>query len=95
LPSSSAPAARSRATTVASRGGVMPSSAGEPAVVAMRSALAMLSLISTGKPCSGPRSRPAARSASSRMASASASGLSSSTLARCGPAASSRLMRSL
>ena len=37
------------------RGAIEPSSASEPAVVIMRSAVSMLSLIRTGMPCSGPR----------------------------------------
>ena len=57
LPRITAPASRSRATMNASFGGVAPASASEPAVVIMRSAVAMLSLIRTGMPCSGPRGR--------------------------------------
>jgi hypothetical protein len=93
LASTTAPAARSRCTSAASRGGAMPISAGEPALVCMRSAVAMLSFSTTGSPCSGPRRRPAVRSASSCSAMASASGLISSTLASRGPAASSAAMR--
>ena len=36
-------------------GGIAPASASEPAVVIMRSAVAMLSLMRIGMPCSGPR----------------------------------------
>ena len=45
-----------------------PSSASDPAVVFMRSAVAMLSLIRIGMPCSGPRGPGALRSASSSSA---------------------------
>src|SRR5256885_10823350 len=48
LPRITAPAARSRATSGASRGGVAPASASDPAVVIMRSPVAMLSLTRTG-----------------------------------------------
>src|SRR5262245_17163298 len=65
LPSRTAPASRSRDATNASFGGLTSASAIDPAVVIMRSAVAMLSLISTGMPCSGPRTRPLLRSASS------------------------------
>ena len=55
LPKITAPAARSRSTTPASRPAIEPSSASEPAVVVMRSAVSMLSLMTIGMPCSGPR----------------------------------------
>ena len=55
LPRITAPAARSRSTTKASRAAIDPSSASEPAVVIMRSAVSMLSLMRTGMPWSGPR----------------------------------------
>src|SRR5690242_14136722 len=48
LPSSTTPASRRRLATVASRGGVEPSSATEPAVVCMRSWVSILSLIRRG-----------------------------------------------
>ena len=73
-------------TRCASRGARTPSSASEPAVVLMRSPVAMLSLSSTGMPCSGPRGCRRARSASSAAAIASASGFSSITLCSVGPA---------
>ena len=57
-------------------GGTEPSSASEPAVVVIRSAVSMLSFSAIGMPCSGPRTLPALRSASSWSAIASASGLS-------------------
>ena len=94
MPSSTAPAARRRCTTNASRGACAPTSAGEPAEVCMRSAVAMLSLIRIGTPCSGPRQRPLLASASSACAIASASGLSSITLRNVGPARSIDSMRS-
>ena len=49
-------------------------SASDPAEFTMP-ATSMLSLIRTGMPCSGPRTLPAFRSASSASASASAAGL--------------------
>src|SRR5512144_1696166 len=55
LPSMTAPASRSRFATVESRSGIEPSSAYDPAVVVMRSAVSMLSFTSTGIPCRGPR----------------------------------------
>ena len=81
-----APAARSRSATNESRGALAPTRASEPAVVSMRSAVAMLSLISTGMPCSGPRGPLALRSASSASAIATASGLTSMTERSVGPA---------
>ena len=64
LPRSTAPAARSRSTMKASLAGVLFARASEPAVVRILSALPMLSLISTGMPCSGPTAIPDLRSAS-------------------------------
>src|ERR1039457_3299133 len=55
LPRMTAPAARSFCATKESFSGLDPARASEPAVVIMRSAVSMLSLISTGIPCSGPR----------------------------------------
>src|SRR4029453_9701146 len=60
LPRITAPAARSRSTMKASRDAIDPSGAGEPAVVIIRSAVSMLSLINIGTPGSGPR-RPFSR----------------------------------
>src|SRR3954468_7137212 len=54
LPISTAPASRRRPAMYASRGAGAPASANDPAVVSMRSPVAMLSLITTGIPCSGP-----------------------------------------
>src|SRR5262249_13465032 len=62
FPSITAPAARSFAATNESFGGFEPTSASGPAVVIMRSAVAMLSLIRTGIPWSGPRGPLALRS---------------------------------
>ena len=62
LPRMTAPAARNRATILASRGTRLPTSAREPAVVSIASLVAMLSLTRTGMPWSGPRTRPARRS---------------------------------
>ena len=65
LASRTAPAARSRSATCESWVAIEPSSASEPAVVVIRSAVSMLSLRSTGMPWSGPRGPFAARSSSS------------------------------
>src|SRR5436189_4153778 len=59
LPRITAPAARNFFATVASCKGIDPPSAKDPAVVVIRSWVSMLSLISTGTPCNGPRTRPA------------------------------------
>jgi len=75
FPRITAPAARSRATTPASAGTGASTRASEPAVVRILSAVSMLSLISTGMPCSGPR----LGSRSSSAAMLRASGLSSIT----------------
>ena len=72
-------------------GGTDPSSASEPAVVVIRSCVSMLSLSATGMPCSGPRTLPALRSASSWSAMASASGLVSMIARSSGPLAVQRL----
>src|SRR5262249_18506568 len=65
LPRMTAPASRSRWTMKASFGGFVPASASDPAVVIIRSAVAMLSLMRIGMPCSGPRGPRVLRSASS------------------------------
>ena len=59
LPRITAPAARSRATSGASRLVTLLASARLPAVVGSGPALSILSLISTGWPASGPRRLPA------------------------------------
>src|SRR6267142_1992983 len=58
LPRITTPASRKRSTMNASLGGLTPSSASDPAVVIMRSAVAMLSLMRRGMPWSGPRVLP-------------------------------------
>src|SRR5438270_9402648 len=93
LPSSTAPAALSRSTRNASRGGDTPTSASEPAVLCIRSRVATLSFTRIGMPCNGPRGPLALRSASSAVACASASGLVSSTERSPGPFLSSASMR--
>jgi hypothetical protein len=94
LPRTTAPASRSRETTKASRAGAgAPTSASDPAVVIIRSAVSMLSFTSTGTPCSGPRTRPAARSRSRSAAIATASGFTSMTALRAGPRRSTSSMR--
>ncbi len=80
-----APAARSRSATAASRGAMEVASAREPALVCIRSAVSMLSLISTGMPCRGPRGPRERRSASIWSAMARASGFRSRTAPRVGP----------
>ena len=90
LPRMTAPAARSFATSGASRGGVAPTRASEPAVVIILSVVAMLSFTSTGMPCSGPRTRPDFRSASRRSAAASASGFVSRTACSFGSSSAMR-----
>src|ERR1035438_5140526 len=93
LPRITAPASRRRDTIKASAGGLEPARASDPAVVIMLSAVAMLSLISTGMPCSGPRGPRLLRSASRLSAMASASGFSSMMLCRDGPERSTAAMR--
>ena len=82
LPRITAPAARSPATRNASPDSA-PARAGEPAA-AGSPATAMLSLISTGMPSSGPRAAPLARAASLAAASAAAFGLTEITACRLG-----------
>ena len=69
----------------ASLGGMDPFSASDPAVVVMRSAVAILSFSRIGMPCSGPRGPLLLRSASSRSAIVNASGFVSITLRSAGP----------
>ncbi len=68
--------------------------ASEPAVVVMRSCVSMLSLMSTGMPCSGPRGPFAFRSLSRSLAIDSTSGFSSITELIAGPCLSISSMRS-
>ena len=63
-----APASRRFFVSVASYGGTSPTNASAPPVVGM-SVVWMLSLSAIGMPCSGPRTRPCARSRSSASAS--------------------------
>src|SRR5580692_11568525 len=83
LPRITAPDSRSFWATKESRVGFDPSRANDPAVVCMRSAVSILSLIRTGMPCMGPRAR--LRSLSRASAIARASGLTSITLLMAGP----------
>ena len=92
LPRMTAPAARSRRTSVESSSGTDPWSATDPAVVG-RPARSMLSFTSTGRPCSGPRTWPAARSASSAAASSRAFGLTIRTAFSDGPSVFVRAIR--
>ncbi len=85
LPRTIAPARRSRRTRKASPEGRSPAKASDPAVVAMRPAVSMLSLSRTGTPRSGPRGRPSRPSRSRVSASAKASGFVSITDRRAGP----------
>src|SRR3954465_3033832 len=55
FPRITAPASRNFLATLESCVGLEPTSASEPAVVCIRSAVSMLSLINTGMPCIGPR----------------------------------------
>jgi len=93
LPRITAPASRSRCTMCASRFAVRPASASEPALVAMRSAVAMLSFSSTGSPCNGLRTWSRLSSRSSARACACASGFSSITARSRGPRRSIAWMR--
>src|SRR5205823_8064495 len=58
LPRITAPAARKLAATVESFSADLPASANDPAVVCILSPVSMLSLSSTGMPCSGPATFP-------------------------------------
>src|SRR3954453_21955021 len=93
FPRITAPAARKRSATEASRPAGLPTSAREPAVVCIRSAVSMLSFSRTGTPCSGPRGPFARYSASSERAIAVASGFISMTDRSAGPRWSSCSMR--
>src|ERR1700690_3212070 len=72
LPRITTPASRSFCATKESFAGCEPTKASEPAVVCMRSAVSILSLINTGIPCSGPRAPLALRSLSRLSAMARA-----------------------
>ena len=93
-PRTTSPAPRRRATSGASRMTARPARASDPAVPG-RPTASMLSLTSTGTPCSGPRRCPAARSSSSRVACSRASGASARTArSRVSPGPSIASMRS-
>src|SRR2546425_7099623 len=85
LPRITAPPARSFAATVESWMAGLPTSANDPAEVCILSPVSMLSLSSTGIPCSGPSTLPLARRLSAPCAIESASGLSSITEFTPGP----------
>ncbi len=89
-----APASRSRPTTDASFAGLDPSSASDPAVVSIRSAVSMLSLIRTGMPCRGPLAPFSLRSRSSSRAIVRASGFTSMTALSAAPLRSTASIRS-
>ena len=93
LPRMTAPAARSRRTRNASRTAGAPDNAREPALVHIRSPVAMLSLSKTGIPSSRPVPSGRCRFASLSAASRSASGLRSITARSAGPRRSSPSMR--
>ena len=67
LPMITAPAARSIATTLASRDGVRPAQSTDPFSVGI-SAVSMMSLMPTGTPCRGPTGCPESRSSSAARA---------------------------
>ena len=85
LPRMTAPASRRRCATCESRCAMESASASEPAVVCIRSAVSMLSLIRIGMPCIGPRGPLNLRSASRASAIESASGFNSMMLLIAGP----------
>src|ERR1041385_8555279 len=68
LPRMTTPASRNLCATPESCAGLEPTRANEPAVVCIRSAVSMLSLIRTGIPCIGPRGPFSLRSRSSDSA---------------------------
>ena len=74
-----APAERSFATSDASRPVTLSFSASDPAVVAMGSAVSMLSLMRIGTPARGPDAAPDLRAMSARLACTMASGLTAMT----------------
>ncbi len=98
LPTVIAPASRIRRTIGASVSGTWSAKIGEPYVVRIP-AVSARSLCATGRPCSGPRHRPRARSRSASSASrlarsatsvtiALTSGLTSSIRRRCASSSS-------
>src|SRR5580698_594799 len=93
FPRITAPASRNICATVESLGACEPSSAKEPAVVIILSAVSMLSLIRIGMPCNRPRGPLSLRSLSIASAIDSASGFSSMIALRAGPCLSIASMR--
>ena len=94
FPRITAPERRSAETSAASFAAGRPANANDPAVVCIESPVSMLSLIRTGMPSSGPITRPPSRRLSMRSAVSCASGFSSITDRRVGPAQSIALIRS-
>src|SRR5690348_141796 len=92
LPRITAPASRSFAATVASRGAGAPSNASDPAVVGILSPVSMLAFSRTGIPHSGPR-WPTLACPSRSAAICRASGFNRRTAFTRGPAWSSESMR--
>ena len=84
LASTIAPASRMRRTIVASRGGIHPLRASEPAVV-WRSFVSKLSLTIIGTQWSGPVSPSRAKRRSSESATVSAAGFSVTIALMAGP----------
>src|ERR1700737_4300997 len=93
FPRMTAPAARSRAATVESRGAGSPTRPSDPAAVCISSWVSMLSLSSTGIPCRGPRAPRERRSPSSLPAISRASGFTSMTELTVGALWSSERIR--
>src|SRR5688572_5411620 len=93
LPRITAPASRRRCTRNASRIGREPTSASEPAVVSILSAVSILSFSRMGIPCIGPRSSLRFRSRSRSRAISMASGFDSITELIAGPFRSNSSMR--
>ena len=80
LPTVTAPAARARCTTIASRSGMLSRKNGDPRVVRMP-AVSKRSLCAIGSPCRGPSGAPRACASSARAASARARSATRVTIA--------------
>ena len=93
FPRITAPAARNLIATNESLGGFEPTKASDPAVVIMRSAVSILSLIRIGIPCNRLRGPLALNSRSRSSAIAMASGFFSITAFTAGPVLSISSMR--
>jgi hypothetical protein len=93
LPRITAPAFRNFFTINASFVAILPSSAREPAVVCIWSAVSILSFNSMGMPCICPRTFPAFRSLSSASAISRASGFNSMIELISGPSLSTSAIR--